>query len=84
LVDIFAVTSGMIALSARSAATPKEYAANIRGRLDALALAHELILPNPPGEADAIAQPTDLDTLLQRILSPYTGKRVETTPRVYS
>ena len=75
--NIFAITSGMIALSARSAVTPKEYAANIRGRLDALALAHELILPNAPGEAGAMAQPTELDTLLRKILSPYIGKKDE-------
>ncbi len=42
--NLFAVTGGMIALSARSANTPEEYAINIRGRLDALALAHDLIL----------------------------------------
>ena len=73
--NIFAITSGMIALSARSVATPKEYAANIRGRLDALALAHELIIPNAPGEAGAMAEPTNLDSLLRKILSPYTGKK---------
>lgn len=72
--NIFAITSGMIALSARSAATPREYAASIRGRLGALALAHELILPNAPGETGTLTQPTDLDSLLQKILSPYTGK----------
>jgi PAS domain S-box-containing protein len=70
--NVFAITGGMIALSASSAATPKEYAASIRGRLGALALAHELILPN----ADILAQPTDLDSLLRKILSPYTGEEV--------
>jgi two-component system, chemotaxis family, CheB/CheR fusion protein len=43
--NLFAITTGMIALSARSATTPKEYATNIRGRLNALAAAHDLILP---------------------------------------
>jgi two-component system CheB/CheR fusion protein len=80
--NIFAITSGMIALSARSAVTPKEYAANIRGRFDALALAHELILPNASGEAGAMAQPTDLDTLLRKILSPYTGKSGDDAARL--
>lgn len=70
--NLFAVTSGMIALSARSASTPKELATNIRGRLDALAMAHELILPRPTNEeADATAESTSLDDLLRKILSPY-------------
>ena len=67
--NLFAVTGGMIALSARSAATPKEYASNIRGRLNALAFAHDLILPSI--EAGALADPTSLEMLLRRILSPY-------------
>jgi PAS domain S-box-containing protein len=71
--NIFAITDGMIALSARSANTPKEYAANIRGRLDALALAHDLILPNASGDGSAVAEPTSLETLLRKILVPYVG-----------
>jgi PAS domain S-box-containing protein len=73
--NLFAVTSGMIALSARSAATPKQYAANIQGRLDALAIAHNLILPNPAGQAAAVASVTHLDALLQHILAPYVAAR---------
>ena len=72
--NLFAITGGMIALSARSATTPKEYAANLGGRLDALALAHELILPAAPGEDGPKAEPTRLDDLLEKILSPYAGK----------
>jgi len=69
--NLFAITEGMITLSARSAATPREYARNIRGRLKALAVAHELILPGVGGEEDTLADPTGLETLLRRILSPY-------------
>jgi PAS domain S-box-containing protein len=43
--NVFAITGSMIALSARTATTPKDYAVSLRGRLDALSLAHELILP---------------------------------------
>ncbi|MGC2121537.1 MAG: PAS domain S-box protein [Xanthobacteraceae bacterium] len=68
--NLFAVTGGMIALSARSADTPGEFAANIQGRLDALALAHDLILPGA-GDEDETEQPTGLDALLRKILSPY-------------
>lgn len=69
--NLFAITGGMIALSARSATTPTEYANNIRGRLDALAAAHDLILPSFSGDGVSPPQPTALGTLLRRILSPY-------------
>ena len=72
--NLFAVTGGLIALSARSAGTPKDYAASLGGRLDALALAHDLILPNPPGEDSSNPQPARLDVLLEKILSPYVGE----------
>jgi PAS domain S-box-containing protein len=68
--NLFAITSGMITLSARSATTPKEYASNIRGRLSALSTAHDLILPN----FGNFATPTSLEMLLRKILSPYVGK----------
>jgi PAS domain S-box-containing protein len=71
--NLFAITGGMIALSARSATTPKEYADNIRGRLNALAVAHDLILPGVGGDAGSVADPTGLETLLRRILSPYVN-----------
>jgi len=69
--NLFAITGGMIALSARSATTPKEYASNIRGRLNALAAAHDLILPSFSAEGISLAEPTGLEMLLRRILSPY-------------
>jgi PAS domain S-box-containing protein len=69
--NLFAITGGMIALSARSASTPKEYANNIRGRLNALAVAHDLILPSITGDGGTQADPTGLQMLLRRILSPY-------------
>jgi two-component system, chemotaxis family, CheB/CheR fusion protein len=59
----------MITLSARSATTPQQYASNIRGRLNALAVAHDLILPSFSGGAPG--NPTSLETLLRKILSPY-------------
>jgi PAS domain S-box-containing protein len=69
--NLFTITSGMIALSARSATTPKEYASNLRGRLNALAAAHDLILPSFSGDAIGLAEPIGLELLLRRILSPY-------------
>jgi PAS domain S-box-containing protein len=69
--NLFAITGGMIELSARSATTPKEYASNIRGRLSALAVAHDLILPSFSGEAGTLANPTGLEMVLRKILEPY-------------
>jgi PAS domain S-box-containing protein len=75
--NLFAITNGLIALSARSATTPKEYATSIRGRLNALATAHELILPTASGDVGAVAEPTNLETLLRKILSPYVGTQTD-------
>lgn len=72
--NLFAVTGGIISVSARSATTPKEFAAILRGRLDALSLAHDLILPKLPGKARPTAETTGLDALLRKIMSPYAGK----------
>lgn len=72
--NLFAITGGMIAVSARSATTPQDYAISLGGRLDALALAHDLILPTPPGEDSPKPEPARLDNLLEKILAPYMGK----------
>jgi PAS domain S-box-containing protein len=72
--NLFAITGGMIALSARSAKTPQDYAANLAGRLEALALAHDLILPTTPSEDAPKTGPAKLDDLLRKILLPYAGK----------
>jgi PAS domain S-box-containing protein len=72
--NLFAVTSSMIALSVRSADTPKELATNIRGRLDALARAHDLVLPRASGgRTGSQNEATSLENLLQTILAPYIG-----------
>jgi PAS domain S-box-containing protein len=69
--NLFAVTGGMVSLSARTANTPKELAVNIRGRLAALALAHELILPSGNADSAPAEKSGNLEDLVQKILSPY-------------
>jgi PAS domain S-box-containing protein len=69
--NLFTITDGVISLSARSAKTADELTKKIRSRLTALALAHELILPDLTKSADGKPQPTSLDVLLRKILSPY-------------
>ena len=47
--NLFAVTSGLVALTARSAATPQEMGTALRGRIEALARAHDLLQPGHRG-----------------------------------
>ncbi|MGA7384271.1 MAG: PAS domain S-box protein, partial [Methylocella sp.] len=69
--NLFAVASGLVTLSARSARTPADMAEAIRGRLGALARAHALTRPgliNGDGEP---RQDTTLHALVQTIFAPY-------------
>jgi PAS domain S-box-containing protein len=71
--NLFAVASSLVSLTARGATTPKEMAASLRGRLDALARAHELIRPaivddEPRQQATSIAQ------LVDAIMAPHAGQ----------
>jgi two-component system CheB/CheR fusion protein len=68
--NLFAVTAGVVALSARSALTPQDMAKTVRGRLDALARAHLLIRPGSP-DADSVVQGTTLAKLVRAIIAPY-------------
>jgi PAS domain S-box-containing protein len=72
--NLFAVASGMIAMSARSAKTPQELASALRDRLMALAQAHALTLAVPSNGGRRSEQSTTLHTLIEAILSPYDGR----------
>lgn len=65
--NLFAVASGVVALSARSAGNPGDMAQAIQSRLAALARAHDLTMPQ---EGDVVAK-TSLRDLAGTILSPY-------------
>ena len=69
--NLFAIMGGIVSLSAKSAATPQELTKAIRGRLDALARAHELVLPKPLRSKAVMRHTTTLDALLRAILKPY-------------
>ena len=69
--NLFAVASGMVALSARSASTPQEMAKILRGRLDALARANDLIRPGLIGGEAEAGENTALETLIRTVLLPY-------------
>ncbi|KFG66862.1 hypothetical protein JH26_26350 [Microvirga sp. BSC39] len=71
--NLFAMTSGMIALTARTAESPKQMAAALRGRIDALARAHELIRPAITGSEPTDGE-TSVDGIVQAILAPHISQ----------
>ena len=76
--NLFAITSGMVALSARSAATPREMAAAVQSRLAALTRAHQLTRPGLIDDDSPPRTETALQTLMQTILSPYVDPARDT------
>ena len=80
--NLFALASGVVALSARSAATPEELSSAVRNRLAALARAHALTLPVTSEGGKRIEQSTTLHLLIQTILLPYESRTDAGGPRV--
>jgi PAS domain S-box-containing protein len=78
--NLFALANGVVALSARSAATPKELAHTVGERLGALARAHAITLSNSPhcNESDAAM----LHSIIDTIAAPYKGELDNGRPRV--
>jgi two-component sensor histidine kinase len=68
--NIFANFHSMIDLSARSAGSPKEMAKALRGRLDALLRAKDLVRPGIMGTEHESEQ-TTMDALVRTVLQPY-------------
>jgi two-component sensor histidine kinase len=68
--NIFANFHSMINLSARSALTPKDMAQALRGRLDALLRAKDLVRPGIMG-TEHESQRTTVDALVRTVLQPY-------------
>jgi PAS domain S-box-containing protein len=69
--NLFALASGVVALSARFAQTPQDMADTVRDRLEALARAHDLTLPHFADAADQADTRTTLHVLIRTIVSPY-------------
>ena len=69
--NLFAVASGLVTLSARSARTPADMAETVRDRLCALARAHGLTRPGLIDGDGKPCQDTTLHDLVQTILAPY-------------
>jgi PAS domain S-box-containing protein len=68
--NLFALTSGLISMASRSAASPSELAASMRQRLGALAAAHELTMPSLNDDMGDRAQTTLLE-LVGKVVAPY-------------
>ena len=68
--NLFAIFHGIISLSARSARTPQEMAQSLRGRLDALVRAKDLIRPGIMG-TEAHSERTTVDEVVRTVLQPY-------------
>lgn len=70
--NLFALTAGIVSLSARSGADVHTVAESIHNRLVALSRAHELTMPDWQGDG-LMGQTTTLLTLVRTILQPYAG-----------
>ena len=70
--NLFAIVAGMIGMTARRSTSPKDMAKALRGRVQALASAHELIQPAIIGERLENNDLT-LEALASTILDPFMG-----------
>ena len=70
--NLFAIVSGIVALSARTATTPKGLVDAIQGRLGALASAHQLVRVREAG-APSDFRETTLGELVRTVLAPYVA-----------
>lgn len=68
--NLFAVASGMVTMTARSSATVEAMSEALRGRLNALAKAHELIRP-AINEDEAHEETTRLRALVEQVAAPH-------------
>lgn len=71
--NLFSVTLGLISLSARTARSVEALSADLKSRLQALAKAHDLTLPDLTGEHGANQSSTTVRTLLDAIMAPHAG-----------
>lgn len=75
--NLFAIASGMVSLSARTTGSPKDMAAVIQGRLNALARAHELIHPAVTGH-DLDDREITIEDIVRTVLAPHIDQAFST------
>jgi two-component sensor histidine kinase len=71
LKNTFAVFNSIVAVSAHSSPTPEAMARQIRERITALALAHDLTRPGLVGAVTESSSPTTFHALARAIFAPY-------------
>ncbi|HLZ01705.1 MAG TPA: HWE histidine kinase domain-containing protein [Bradyrhizobium sp.] len=79
---LFAVTGGLVSLSARSARTPEDMAESVRERLMALTRAHELTRPGLMGDGKAASRDTTLHALIRTVFAPYVDSTSKGRERI--
>lgn len=72
--NLFAISVGMVTMTARTSSTTQEMADTLSGRLRALAHAHQLIRPNVASD-DQKPMQTNVAALIDRILAPHVTDR---------
>lgn len=68
--NLFSLTSGLISLSARSAKSLEELVSDLRSRMQALASAHELTLPDFSTDA-VTGRSTSIVALIEAVVAPH-------------
>ncbi|MET0437351.1 MAG: response regulator [Devosia sp.] len=68
--NLFSLTGGLISLSVRQAKSLPELDADLRARLHALAIAHELTLPDPATDSQGETA-TSVMSLLRALIAPH-------------
>ncbi|WP_244483822.1 sensor histidine kinase [Rhizobium sp. Root482] len=80
--NLFSLAAGLISLSARSAKSVAELETDLRSRMQALARAHELTLPDLVKDSETGAIATTVTALLEAIVAPHDhaeGSRIAIT-----
>lgn len=75
--NLFALASGLVAMSARSTTDPRDLVSTIQDRLGALAKAHTLTLSSAVDPNERRQVGTTLHTLIRTITSPYETRAGE-------
>ena len=73
--NLFAVLGSMTALSARSSRTPQEMSQSLRGRLDALSRANNLVRSGVFGSEQSVGHATTMASLVRTVLLPYSDEK---------
>lgn len=72
--NLFAVIGGMVSMTSRHAETPREMSEVLRGRIAALAKAHDLIRPDVMDTSSSVV-PSALSTTLSSLIEPHVLRR---------